>query len=88
MPRYSLGRSRGRQAPTETGSKGNRKARHHQFLTDDIGHPALAQHLYAVLCLMRVSQTWDQLILALDRYHPRQGRNLLLSLVDELLPPP
>jgi prophage antirepressor-like protein len=72
--------------PADT--KGNRKARHHQFLTEDIGHPALAQHLYAVLCIMRVSQTWDQLTLALDRYHPRQGRNLLLSLVDELLPPP
>lgn len=71
--------------PADT--KGNRKARHHQFLTDNIGHPALAQHLYAVLCVMRASQTWEHLILALDRYHPRQGRNLLLSLVDDLLPP-
>jgi hypothetical protein len=25
--------------------KGNRKSKHHQWLTEDIGHPALAQHL-------------------------------------------
>jgi len=67
---------------------GNRKARHHQLLTEDVGHPVLAQHLHAVLCIMRASQTWDQLILSLDRFHPQQGRNLLLSLVDDLLPPP
>jgi hypothetical protein len=32
---------------------GHRRVRHHQFLTDEIGHPALAQHLYAVIALMR-----------------------------------
>ncbi|MBZ4402411.1 P63C domain-containing protein [Myxococcus sp. AS-1-15] len=68
--------------------QGRRKNRHHQFLTDEIGHPALAQHMYSVLILMRASQTWDQFMLALDRFHPKQGRNLLLSLVDDLLPPP
>src|SRR5262245_17296535 len=26
---------------------GHREARHHQWLTEDVGHPALAQHLYA-----------------------------------------
>jgi hypothetical protein len=69
-------------------TKGNRKAKHHQFLTEGIGHSALSQHLYAVLCLMRASQTWEQLTLALDRFHPRQGSTLLLALVDDLLPPP
>jgi hypothetical protein len=29
--------------------KGERRGRHHQLLTDDIGDPALAQHLYAVI---------------------------------------
>ncbi|WP_442886434.1 P63C domain-containing protein [Candidatus Binatus sp.] len=28
---------------------GRRKAKHHQWLTEDIGRPALAQHLYAVI---------------------------------------
>jgi hypothetical protein len=29
--------------------RGNRRGRHHQLLTDDVGHPALAQHIYALL---------------------------------------
>ncbi|MFL6833780.1 MAG: P63C domain-containing protein [Xanthobacteraceae bacterium] len=29
--------------------KGYRKARHHQWLTESIGHPALAQHIFAVI---------------------------------------
>ncbi|RKH12813.1 hypothetical protein D7V97_07425 [Corallococcus sp. CA053C] len=68
--------------------RGSRKARHHQYLTEDIGHPALEMHLHAVLCIMRGSSTWEHFLLALDRFHPRQGRNLLLSLVDDLLPMP
>ena len=40
--------------------KGNRRSKHHQWLTDDIGHPALAQHLHAILGLMRASKTWEQ----------------------------
>ena len=43
-------------------NNGHRKARHHQFLTDDIGDPALAQHLFAVMSLMRASNTWDVFI--------------------------
>ncbi|WP_225764506.1 P63C domain-containing protein [Inquilinus sp. Marseille-Q2685] len=50
--------------------RGNRKARHHQWLTEDVGHPALAQHLYAVITLMRVSQNWDQFKQLLDQAHP------------------
>ena len=34
---------------------GYRKAKHFQLLTEDIGHPALVQHLHAVLALMRAS---------------------------------
>ncbi len=37
---------------------GLRLSKHHQWLTDDIGHPALAQHLHAVIALMRISTTW------------------------------
>jgi len=40
--------------------KGNRKSKHHQWLTENIGHPALAQHVHAVLGLMRASKTWGQ----------------------------
>lgn len=40
--------------------KGRRKTKHHQWLTEDVGHPALAQHLHAVIALMRASDTWEQ----------------------------
>jgi hypothetical protein len=38
---------------------GRRKGRLHQLFSDDVGHPALAQHLYAVITLMRVSDDWE-----------------------------
>jgi hypothetical protein len=51
-------------------NKGRRKSRHHQYLTDDIGHPALAQHIYAVMGLMRTQQTWEQFMRFLNRAYP------------------
>jgi P63C domain len=42
------------------GEHGNRKSKHHQWLTEDLGHPKLLQHLSALVALMRASQTWDQ----------------------------
>jgi hypothetical protein len=39
---------------------GRRKAKQHQWLTDNVGHPPLAQHLHAVITLMRVARTWGQ----------------------------
>ena len=67
--------------------KGYRKARHHQFLTDDVGHPALAQHLYGVIGLMRVADeqgdvagVWDRFMRMVDKAYPRRGDTLQLSL--------
>jgi hypothetical protein len=36
-----------------------RKGKHHQLLPEDVGHPALAQHLYAVMSLMRATDDSD-----------------------------
>lgn len=55
---------------------GRRKAAHHQWLTEDIGHPALAQHLYAVIGLMRISRTWNDFIGKINVAFPRRGDNL------------
>lgn len=52
--------------------KGKRLAKHHQWLTEDIGHAALAQHLHAVMGLMRASQSWEQFRAGLDRAFPRR----------------
>jgi hypothetical protein len=65
---------------------GRRKARHHQHLNEDVGHPALASHLYAIISIMRRVDTWDTFMLWVDRIHPRWGTSLLLPLVDDLLP--
>ncbi|PYD81786.1 hypothetical protein CFR80_09735 [Komagataeibacter oboediens] len=51
--------------------EGGRARKHHQYLTEDIGHPALAQHLHAVIGLMRASATWGQFKTMLDRAFPK-----------------
>ena len=59
-----------------TNEKGHRKAKHHQWLTEDIGHPALAQHLYATVGFMRVSKTWDDFVAKMDLAFPKRGDTL------------
>ena len=56
----------------------HRKARHHQWLTEDIGHPALAQHLHAVIAFMRVSPSWDHFYAMLNQAFPKRGDTLRL----------
>jgi hypothetical protein len=60
--------------------RGNRKSRHHQWLSEDVGHPALAQHLHAVISLMRISTTWEQFKKFMDIAHPRKGSTMELML--------
>ncbi len=51
---------------------GKRRAKHHQWLTEDVGHAALAQHLHAVTGLLRASDTWEQFQRMIDRAFPRR----------------
>lgn len=60
---------------------GRRKGKLHQLLSDDVGHPALSQHLYAVITLMRVSDDWDSFIRLLDKAHPRKTDRWLKELL-------
>src|SRR6266511_1344408 len=55
--------------------RGYRKAKHHQWLTEDVGHPALAQHLYAVIGLMRIADTWKEFIGMINKAYPKRGDN-------------
>jgi len=61
---------------------GRRKAAHHQWLTEDVGHPALSEHLHAVTGLMRACDDWEQFKRLLDRSFPVKGDQLQL-LFDE-----
>ena len=63
---------------------GRRAAKHHQLLTDGVGHPALAQHLYAVLGLMRASKTWSGFMRLLDAAFPKYGDTLSFEFMREL----
>lgn len=62
--------------PKEEG--GRRKATHHQWLTEDVGHPALSEHIHAVTGLMRACDDWDQFKRMLDRSFPVKGDQLSL----------
>jgi hypothetical protein len=53
---------------------GKRKVAMHQWMTEDVGHPALAQHLYATIGLMRLNddKAWDSFMVMMNRAYPRR----------------
>lgn len=61
---------------------GNRRVKHHQYLTPDIGHPALQKHLIGVMAIMRSALKWDRFMRSLQRAYPRTNTNLELPLDD------
>ena len=63
-------------------SPGQRKKRHHQWFTKDLGHPKLKEHLAAVIALMRISSTWRQFIAYLDRAFPQIDHTYEMPLDD------
>ena len=61
---------------------GRRKNRHHQWLTEDIGHPALQQHLIGVMALMRAAPNWSSFKRNLARAYRKVGDQLPMP-IDE-----
>lgn len=59
--------------------KGNREGKHHQLLTDDIGVPALQNHLFAITKFMEASTTWDQFYRSMQRAFPKLNSTRLLN---------
>lgn len=71
---YILDELRERNPPNE---KGNRKVKHHQYLTPEIGHPKLQEHLYGVMGLQRIAgNSWTRFKNMLDQAYPRYGHTL------------
>lgn len=58
---------------------GNRARKHHQYLTKDIGHPALKDHLSNVIFLMRGCSHWDDFKRRLERAAPKYGDTIPLD---------
>ena len=58
--------------------KGYRKQKHHQWLTEDVGHPKLREHLYGVIGFMRVCNKgdWDKFYDMIERAYPRKNGQL------------
>ena len=61
-------------------ASGKRSAKHHQWLTDDIGNPALEQHLIGVMAIMRGQLDWKSFVRALQRSYPKFNTNIELPL--------
>jgi hypothetical protein len=67
------------------GNNWQRQYKHHQFLTEDIGHPHLQKHLVAVTTLMRASKTWKQFDELLENAFPstNDGQQIEIELEQE-----
>lgn len=60
------------QQKTPKDNRGRRQHRFHQWLTEDVGHPKLQEHISAVLALMRASDDWATFEKMLNRSLPKQ----------------
>ena len=52
---------------------GRRRVRHHQYLSDDIGHPHLERQITATTALMRASEDWPMFKRLFCRAFPKKG---------------
>jgi hypothetical protein len=53
-----------------------------QLLTEEVGHPALAQHLHAVTALMTAARNWDDFKRMINVALPKKGANLEFNFVE------
>lgn len=64
--------------------KGNRKNKLHQWLTEDIGDPMLAQHMHSLIMFQRLAIAngygWNRFIKMVDQVLPKKGSTLEIPL--------
>lgn len=68
---------------TPKDSKGRRKHRYFQRLTEDVGHPRLREHLAAVIALMRANSSWKKFYDQLNRALPKFGETIPMELMED-----
>lgn len=60
--------------------KGNRKNKLHQWLTEDIGDPLLAQHMHSIVMFQRLAIAsgfgWNRFVKMVDQVMPKRGNTL------------
>lgn len=74
------------EVKTPKDEKGHRKNKLHQFLTEDIGDPMLAQHMHSLIMLQRLALAngygWNRFVKTVNQVMPKKGANLELGLND------
>ncbi len=60
-------------------SKAEKKAKLHQWLSSDIGHPKLKDHLLSIVALLKLSRTPQQFRDFVNTVHPRFGDTMQLD---------
>jgi hypothetical protein len=68
---------------TPRDEKGRTRHRYFQWLTDDIGHPKLREHLASVTTLMKASPNWAVFYRLVQRALPQYGKTLELPFTDK-----
>ncbi|MGJ0204632.1 P63C domain-containing protein [Leucobacter sp. gxy201] len=59
-----------------------KRAKMHQQLTAEIGHPRLREHIASITTIMKLSDDWNDYIEKLDRIHPIIDPNMPPALFD------
>jgi P63C domain len=54
-------------------SKAKRKSKLHQWLTADLGHPKLREHLSSIVSILKLSKTPEEFKANVNLIHPRVG---------------
>lgn len=68
---------------TPRDDQGRAKVHFHRWLTEDVGHPKLQEHLSAVIALMKASADWRAFQRLLNRALPKFEGSLELALYDK-----
>lgn len=58
---------------------GRRRNKHTQWLSDDLGHPALSQHMFALIRFMKAEDSWEEFKPRFYRAFPQKGDTLHLE---------
>lgn len=81
LPTGVLDELKAKNPKTESGY---RRKKHHQLLTEDVGHPHLDRQIASTMTLMRISSSWRQFDGHLKRAFPISGENLDLFSDNEI----
>ena len=77
------------ESKTPKDEKGNRRNKLHQWLTEDVGNPMLAQHLHSLIMFQRLALAhgygWQRFVNMVDKVLPKKGTTLRLPFPEPAL---